>query len=126
MPFFAVTNAYKGQASVVRQATGDLVCFACYYLLRIGEYTTKTKSKKKARTQQFRIKDVTFFKYGKDGKLQPLASNATDKEILSADAATLRISNQKMGMPGHAFVIRQLQTTMQLSRLRRWQAGAST
>ena len=40
LPLFAVavTNAYKGKASVVRQATGDLVCIAFYYLLRIGEY----------------------------------------------------------------------------------------
>ena len=95
LPLFAVTNAYKGKPSVVMQATGDLVCTAFYYLLRIEEYTMKTKRKKKTRTQQFRVKDLTFFKYGKDGKLQPLASDATDEEILSAEAATLRISNQK-------------------------------
>ena len=41
-----------------------------------------------------------FFKYGKDGKLQPLASDATDEEVLSADAATLRISNQNNGHAG--------------------------
>ena len=68
LPLFAVTNAYRGKASVVRQATGDLVCIALYYLLRIGEYTTKTRQTKKTRTHQFRVKDVTFFKYGKDGK----------------------------------------------------------
>ena len=100
LPLFAVTNAYKGKASVVRQAAGDLVCIAFYYLLRIGEYTTKTRRKKKTRTRQFRIKDVTFFKYGKDGKLQPLASDANDKDVLNADAATLRISNQKNGHAG--------------------------
>ena len=97
LPLFAVTvtNAYKGKASVVIHATGDLVCIAFYYLLRIGEYTTKTRRKKKTQTHQFRVKDVTFFKYGKDGKLQPLANNAKDKEVLNADAATLRISDQK-------------------------------
>jgi hypothetical protein len=47
---FAVTNAYKGQISTERQATGDYVYIAFYYLLRIGEYTTKTKRKKKTRT----------------------------------------------------------------------------
>merc|ERR1711906_109486 len=39
LPLFAVTNAYKGRASAVRQATGDLCCIAFYFLLRIGEYT---------------------------------------------------------------------------------------
>ena len=33
LPLFAVTSAYKGETSVVRQATGDLVCIAFYYLL---------------------------------------------------------------------------------------------
>ena len=41
------------------------------------------------------MKDVIFFKYGKNGKLQPLASDVKDEEILNADAATLQISNQK-------------------------------
>ena len=100
LPLFAVTNAYKGNSSAVRQATGDLVCIAFYYLLRIGEYTTKTKRKKKTRTRQFRVKDVTFFKYDRAGKLQPLPNNATDEEIMSADAVTLRISNQKNGHAG--------------------------
>ena len=63
LPLFAVTNAYKGKASVVRQATGELVsvCIAFYYPLRIGEYNTKTRRKKKTRTHQFRVKDVTSF-----------------------------------------------------------------
>ena len=43
---------------------------------------------------------MTFFKYDKDGKLQPLTSNAKNEEILNADAATLRISNQKNGLAG--------------------------
>ena len=47
LPLFAVTNAYKGDPSVVRQATGDLVCIAFYFLLRTGEYTTKTNEKRR-------------------------------------------------------------------------------
>ena len=43
LPLFVVTNAYKGKVSVVRQVAEDLVCVAFYYLLRIGEYTTKTR-----------------------------------------------------------------------------------
>ena len=60
----------------------------------------KNKTEKKTRTRQFRIKYVTFFKYGKEGKLQPLASDAMDEETFSADAVTLRISNQKNGHAG--------------------------
>ena len=42
------------------------------------------------------MKDITlFFRYDSAGRLQPLPSNPTDDEILHADAATLRISNQK-------------------------------
>ena len=100
LPLFAVINAYTGKSSPVRQAAGDLVCIAFYFLLRIGEYTTKTKRKKKTRTRQFRVRDVTFFKKDKSGMLQPLPSSATDSEILSADAATLQISNQKNGHKG--------------------------
>ena len=61
LPLFAATNAYKGKPSVARQATGDLVCIAFYY-------------QKKTRTRQFRVMGVPFFKYGRAGKLQPLAS----------------------------------------------------
>ena len=100
LPACAVEYAYKGHPSVVRQATADLICIAFYYLLRIGEYTTKTKRKKKTRTRQFRMKDVTFFKYNDSGLLVALSRNASDEEILKADAANLRISNQKNGHAG--------------------------
>ena len=43
---------------------------------------------------------MAFFKYGKEGTLQPLANDATDKEIFNADAASLWISNQKNGHAG--------------------------
>ena len=39
LPLFAVTYAYKGKASVVRQVTWDLVCIAFYCLLRIHRRT---------------------------------------------------------------------------------------
>lgn len=103
LPLFAVRNAYRWQSSVVREAIDNLICIAFYYLLQIEEYTTKTKRKKKTRTRQFRVKDVTFFKRGKDGRLHPIPNNATEQDIMSADAATLRILNQKNGHAG-AFV----------------------
>ena len=83
----------------MREATGNLVVIAFYYLLRVGEYTTKARQKKRTRTRQFRALDVTFFVFV--GRLlMPLPWDASDKEILSADAATLRISNQKNGHAG--------------------------
>jgi hypothetical protein len=100
LPKFACEHGYDGVDSPLRQATGDLVVIAFYYLLRVGEYTTKTKRKKKTRTRQFRRRDITFFRYNKNGQLIPLPPNASDEEILSADAATLRISNQKNGHKG--------------------------
>ena len=34
---FAVKNAYNGSKSAMREATGNLICIAFHYLLRIGE-----------------------------------------------------------------------------------------
>jgi len=100
LPTFACRYGHRKGASVYQQAVGDLTVIAYYYLLRIGEYTTKTRRKKKTRTRQFRAKDVTFFKLNEHGRLEPLPKWARDSEILAADAATLRISNQKNGHAG--------------------------
>ena len=93
LPEYTQAHAYKGK-SVAQHATGDLIVITYYYLLRIGEYTTGTKRKKKTRTRQFRENDVTFFKMS-NVVLAALPQNAPTKEIMSTDAATLRISNQK-------------------------------
>ena len=102
LPAFAVKWAYnqKKEANYAQQATGDLVIIAFYYLLRVGEYTTKTRRKKKTRTRQFRVKDVTFFKKDASGELVALPRNASEEDVMSADAATMRISNQKNGHAG--------------------------
>ncbi len=97
---FACKHRYKGEDSPMRQAIGDLVTIAFYYLLRVGEYTTKTKRKKKTRTKQFRRKDITFYRFSGTGRLVPLQRDASDEEIMSADWATLAISNQKNGSKG--------------------------
>ena len=76
---------------------------AFYYLLRIGEYTTKTRRKKKTRTRQFRENNVMLFKLNADGELQALTCNVSPEEVMSADAATLRISNKKNGHKGACF-----------------------
>ena len=100
LPAFACAWAHREGTSPQQQAIGDLIIIAFYYLLRVGEYTTTTRRKKKTRTRQFRMKDVTFFRYNEAGDLVALPHNATASELLMADAATLRISNQKNGHAG--------------------------
>ena len=100
LPDWACRFGLRKGASPQQEATGDLVLIAFYYLLRVGEYTTKTRRKKKTRTVQFRIKDVTFFKRDRRGLLMALPRNATEEQVMGADAATLRISNQKSGHAG--------------------------
>ena len=98
--FAACTHAHRKGATEAEQAIGDLVLVAFYFLLQVGEDTTKARRKLKTRTRQFRLKDVTFYKRGSDGLMQALPPTATDADILSADAAMLKISNQKNGHAG--------------------------
>ena len=51
-------------------------------------------------TVNFRVVDVTFFKKDNDGQLRQLPRNASKEEILDADSATLRLTNQKNGWKG--------------------------
>ena len=79
------------------QAVGDLAIIAFYYLLRVGEYTkpkfitVEGKNVRAARTVQFLVENIGFFK---DNKILPRSSNL--KELLTADSCTLKITNQKM------------------------------
>ena len=74
---------------------------AFFYLLRVGECTKPRRVringvwKPATRTRQFRIGDVGFFK---NGKVLPRRSPL--HILLSADAATLKMSNQKNGRMG--------------------------
>ena len=101
VPAFACNWAYREGTGAQQRAIGDLVVIAFYFLLRVGEYTTKTRrGKKKTRTRQFRLKDITFFVRNAAGEMVPLPRRASAKEIMRAEAATLRISNQKNGHAG--------------------------
>ena len=86
-------------------AVGELILIAFYFLLRIGEYTppsqpkTKHKKKRKKRrtlTQQFRVRDVTF--WDKNNRIIPKKSKLS--KLQKAKAASLRIGNQKNGKKG--------------------------
>lgn len=84
-----------------KQAMGDLALIGFYYLLRSGEYTkprfaiVNGRKISATRTKQFRVKDVGFFK---DGKILP--RNSSLSVLLTADSATLKITNQKSGRMG--------------------------
>ena len=84
------------------QATGDLINIAFYYLLRCGEYTAPRFVKRRdgslrraTRTKQFCVGDIGFWK---DNALLPRSSPL--KILLSADSATMKITNQKNGRMG--------------------------
>lgn len=79
------------------QAVADLIQMAFFFLLRVGEYTTKGSRNDTKQTVQFRRKDITFFKKNKHGKLQQLSRSASDEDIMSADGVTLKLTNQKNG-----------------------------
>ena len=84
-------------ATELLKAVGDLALIAFYFLLRIGEYTTKYKSNATKQTQQFRVRDVRFFADKGDGVQRQLPPDAPDEDLLSATSATLRLGNQKNG-----------------------------
>jgi len=94
LPSFVCTWAHCNGTTTQQKAIGDLKIIEFYYLLHIGEYTTKTRRKKKTQTHQFHAKDdvpvgmITMSKY------------ASDLELMTADTATLCISTQKNGHAG--------------------------
>ncbi len=82
------------------KAIGDLSLIAFYYLLRVGEYTCKSKRNESKQTVQFKMEDITFFKRNSKGELRCLSRTAPDSLIASADGATLKLDNQKNGWKG--------------------------
>ena len=100
VPETAQTLGYAS-GNVRYEAIGDLAVVAFYYLLRSGEYTKPRKVKRNGklvratRTVQFRVQDVGFWK---EGRILPRRSNLED--LILADSATLKITNQKNGRTG--------------------------
>ena len=83
------------------EATGHLILIAFYYLLGVGEYTKPKvimcngKKVHVTRTIQFTVGNVCFYK---EGKVIPRASSLN--YLLTCDAETLKITNQKNGRMG--------------------------
>ena len=100
VPEFLGEASRRDGASELDKAVADSVLIAFYYLLRVGEYTVKGQRNNTKQTQQFKLTDVTFFKRNSAGQLRQLGRNATDKQIMAADSATLKLDNQKNGWKG--------------------------
>lgn len=96
-----ITKTYGSSPNPLTAATADLVEVAFFYLLRVGEYTNPRRVKvngkwqRATRTRQFRVQDVGFFKNG-----EVFLRSYPLKVLLTADSATLKISNQKNGKMG--------------------------
>jgi hypothetical protein len=67
---------------------------AFFFLLRVGEYTMP-RAGTTTRTVQFRVQDVRLWKQGR-----LLNTHAPRAELLTADAVTLYLENQKNGQKG--------------------------
>ena len=88
-------------ATLPDKAIGDLVLISFYYLLRIGEYTCKSKRNNSKQTVQFKFEDVTFFLIGTlHSDLSCLPQMVSDLLITSANGTTLKLDNQKNGWNG--------------------------
>lgn len=97
---YLVSRAWNKGGSEKDRATADLELAAFYYLLRVGEYTSKGTRNESKQTVQFRWEDVTFFKRDSHGRLKQMSRRATDEQIMTADSCTLRLTFQKNGWKG--------------------------
>ena len=101
VPELLIDMAYTNKGDTFAQATADLALIAFYYLLRIGEYTIKSTAEigkwNKKQTIQFKLEDVTFFSKDRKGRIRQLPRNASTRDVMTADSATLKLDNQKNG-----------------------------
>ena len=98
---------------------------AFYYLLCIGEYTTKGARNNSKQTEEFKLGDITFFSKDTRGQLRCLPRDAPAELVLAAKGATMKLDNQKMG--GKAPVsIRNVMETQSTAQSVLSDAGACT
>jgi hypothetical protein len=100
VPEFLVQLGRSPEARELDRAIGDLTMIAFYYLLRIGEYTTKGTHNNSKQTEEFKLGDITFFAKDKQGNLHCLSRDAKADLISAADGATMKLDNQKNGWKG--------------------------
>jgi hypothetical protein len=95
--FLNIVEEEGSSEDPLEQAIADFVTIAFYFLLRVGEYTCQT-STKKTQTVQFWRDDVTFWRELPTGQTYHLASDAPLESLLAATSVTLRLSNHKIGV----------------------------
>jgi hypothetical protein len=100
IPKYLVECALDPSTNELHKAVGDLSLIAFYYLLRVGEYTTKGKRDNSKQTVQFKMEDIHFFAEDKRGWLRCLLCNASDDNIGADTCAALKLDNQKNGWKG--------------------------
>jgi hypothetical protein len=95
VPEFLVSLGLASEACKLDWSIGDLTMIAFYYLLRIGEYTTKGAQNNTKQTQEFKLGDITFFAKDKQGNLCCLPWDVPSEEIKAEDGAIMKLDNQK-------------------------------
>jgi hypothetical protein len=100
VPKYLVNLGNELEARELDHAIGNLVMIAFYYLLRIGEDTTKAACNNSKQTEEFKMGNIIFFKKDKQGNLWTLPQDAPCDQIATADRATLKLDNQKNGRKG--------------------------
>ncbi len=100
VPELLVKHGLAPNASELDHAIGDLTMIAFYYLLRIGEYTTKGVRNNSKQTEEFKLVNITFFSKDARGQLRCLPRDAPMDLILAAEGATMMLDNQKNGWKG--------------------------
>jgi hypothetical protein len=83
--------------SPLERAIADTITIMFFYLLRIGEASCPA-TRQHRRTVQFRQCDASFWKRAPDGRLVRLHPTTPLAELLLADEATIKLSNQKNGI----------------------------
>ena len=69
VPEYLVKLGMSPEARKLDHAIGNLTIIAFYYLLRIGEYTTKGTCNNSKQMEEFKMGDITFFAKDKQGNL---------------------------------------------------------
>jgi hypothetical protein len=100
VPEFLVKVGLAPESREIDRAVGDLTLIAFYYLLRIGEYTTKGARNNSKQTEEFKMGDIMFFAKDLNGNLRCLPRDAPDDLIAGAEGATMKLDNQKNGWKG--------------------------
>ncbi len=89
VPKYLVECALDSSANELHKAVGGLSLIAFYYLLWVGEYTTKGKRDNSEHTIQFKMEDVQVFAKDRRGRLWCHPRDASDDDIGAAAGMAL-------------------------------------